>query len=148
MRITLVPRGDAAPGLCPYCRDPVPHDARDVAGCPRCGVRLHRECHGQLVRCPSIGCLAPVRHFTGVRGVIVGERFEVYQQLGRERYGMTVERAARLRQGAWVMHPGPFNRGLEIDGAVADGERSLILKQVAAGPPVRMAVLHACVYAG
>lgn len=66
----------------------------------------------------------------------------------RERYGMTVERAARLRQGAWVMHPGPFNRGLEIDGAVADGERSLILKQVAAGPPVRMAVLHACVNAG
>jgi aspartate carbamoyltransferase catalytic subunit len=39
------------------------------------------------------------------------------------------------------MHPGPINRGLEIDGVVADGERSLILEQVANGVPVRMAVL-------
>ncbi len=70
---------------------------------------------------------------------------EVSREEYRARFGMTVERADRLREGAWVMHPGPFNRGLEIDGPVADGERSLILDQVAHGPPVRMAVLHACV---
>ncbi len=63
----------------------------------------------------------------------------------RERFGMTTERAGRLKDGAWVMHPGPFNRGLEIDGEVADGGRSLILRQVACGPPVRTAVLDACI---
>jgi len=40
-----------------------------------------------------------------------------------------------------VMHPGPMNRGVEIDDVVADGERSLILEQVANGVPVRMAVI-------
>ena len=62
----------------------------------------------------------------------------------RELYGMTVERAARLKQGAIVMHPGPMNRGIEIDGEVADGPRSVILKQVAHGVAVRMAVLVVC----
>jgi aspartate carbamoyltransferase catalytic subunit len=59
----------------------------------------------------------------------------------RERWGLTVERAERMRPGAWVMHPGPINRGLEIDGEVADGARSLVLGQVANGPRVRMAAL-------
>ncbi|MEO1535783.1 MAG: hypothetical protein AAFS11_09540 [Planctomycetota bacterium] len=39
------------------------------------------------------------------------------------------------------MHPGPVNRGLELDGPVADGKRSIVLKQVSAGVLVRMAVL-------
>jgi aspartate carbamoyltransferase catalytic subunit len=39
------------------------------------------------------------------------------------------------------MHPGPINRGVEIDAAAADGDRSLILEQVANGVPVRMAVI-------
>jgi aspartate carbamoyltransferase catalytic subunit len=42
-----------------------------------------------------------------------------------------------------IMHPGPMNRGVEIDDATADGERSLILRQVANGVPVRMAVIAA-----
>jgi aspartate carbamoyltransferase catalytic subunit len=62
----------------------------------------------------------------------------------RELYGMTVERAARLKKGAIVMHPGPMNRGLEIDGEVADGPRSVIFKQVAHGVAVRMAALIVC----
>jgi aspartate carbamoyltransferase catalytic subunit len=41
-----------------------------------------------------------------------------------------------------VMHPGPMNRGVEIDDAVADGPQSLILRQVANGVAVRMAVLE------
>jgi aspartate carbamoyltransferase catalytic subunit len=63
----------------------------------------------------------------------------------REGYGLTVERAARLKPGAVVLHPGPMNRGLEIDAAVADGPRSVILKQVAHGVAVRMAALGLCI---
>ena len=57
------------------------------------------------------------------------------------RYGMTGERADRLGPDAVVMHPGPMNRGVEIDPSVADGERSLITTQVRNGVAVRMAVL-------
>lgn len=59
----------------------------------------------------------------------------------REFFAMTSERAARLRPGAWIMHPGPMNRGLEIDQDVADGPRSLIRRQVTTGVFVRMAAL-------
>jgi aspartate carbamoyltransferase catalytic subunit len=65
----------------------------------------------------------------------------------REFYGLTVERAGRMKRGAVVMHPGPMNRGLEIDGEVADGERSVILKQTAHGVAARMAALSLCVEA-
>ena len=57
------------------------------------------------------------------------------------RYGMNAERLSMLKPAAVVMHPGPINRGVEIDDAAADGERSLILEQVANGVPVRMAVI-------
>jgi aspartate carbamoyltransferase catalytic subunit len=56
-----------------------------------------------------------------------------------ERWGVTRE---RLRPGQKVMHPGPMNRGVEIDGAVADHVDSLIVTQVRAGLVVRMAVLY------
>lgn len=65
----------------------------------------------------------------------------------RELYAMTEERAGRMKRGAVVMHPGPINRGLELDSAVADGARSVIFRQVANGVPVRMAALSACVAA-
>ena len=55
------------------------------------------------------------------------------------RWGITPE---RLRPGQKVMHPGPINRGVEIDGRVADSPESLILEQVQAGLAVRMAVLQ------
>jgi aspartate carbamoyltransferase catalytic subunit len=58
-------------------------------------------------------------------------------------YGMTIERAARLPKNALIMHPGPMNRGVEIDSAVADGAQSLIREQVEMGVAVRMAVLEA-----
>jgi aspartate carbamoyltransferase catalytic subunit len=57
------------------------------------------------------------------------------------RFGLTRARAARLRPDAVVMHPGPMNRGVEIDPAVADGTRALVTQQVANGIAVRMAVL-------
>lgn len=58
-----------------------------------------------------------------------------------KRYGLTLERATRMRPDALVMHPGPMNRGVEIAGAVADGPASVIDEQVTNGVAVRMAVL-------
>ncbi len=58
------------------------------------------------------------------------------------RYGLTQSRLDTARPGAWVMHPGPINRGVEIDSVVADGPRSLILDQVRHGVLVRMAVMQ------
>ncbi|MCH2153210.1 MAG: aspartate carbamoyltransferase catalytic subunit [Phycisphaerales bacterium] len=57
------------------------------------------------------------------------------------RYGLTVDRASRLRPDVPVLHPGPVNRGIEIDPEVVDGDRSLILNQVTCGVAARMAVL-------
>ena len=56
-------------------------------------------------------------------------------------YGLTPERLEHAKRDAIVMHPGPMNRGVEIDSAVADGERSVILPQVTFGIAVRMAVM-------
>jgi aspartate carbamoyltransferase catalytic subunit len=58
-------------------------------------------------------------------------------------YGLTETRLRRAAPDAVVMHPGPMNRGVEIDAAVADGPQSLVLRQVANGVAVRMAVLEA-----
>lgn len=65
----------------------------------------------------------------------------------RRFYALTRERAARMKPGAVVMHPGPINRGIELDEAVADGPRSVILRQVANGVRVRMAILEWCLSA-
>ncbi|RMG56855.1 MAG: aspartate carbamoyltransferase catalytic subunit, partial [Gammaproteobacteria bacterium] len=56
-------------------------------------------------------------------------------------YGLTPERLRRARPDAIVMHPGPANRGVEIDSRVADGPQSVILEQVSNGIAVRMAVM-------
>ena len=56
-------------------------------------------------------------------------------------YGLTLEKLARAKPDAIVMHPGPMNRGVEIDSAVADGQQSVILPQVTFGIAVRMAVM-------
>ena len=56
-------------------------------------------------------------------------------------YGLTAEKLARAKPDAIVMHPGPMNRGVEIDSAVTDGVQSVILPQVTFGIAVRMAVM-------
>ena len=56
-------------------------------------------------------------------------------------FGLTQERLALAKPDAIVMHPGPMNRGVEIDSKVADGAQSVILKQVTFGIAVRMAVM-------
>lgn len=57
-------------------------------------------------------------------------------------YGITKERLKKLDKQIVIMHPGPINRGVEIDSDVADGENSIILQQVENGVAVRMAVLY------
>jgi aspartate carbamoyltransferase catalytic subunit len=56
-------------------------------------------------------------------------------------FGLDARVLARAKPDAIVMHPGPINRGVEIDSRIADGPRSVILEQVEAGVAVRMAVL-------
>jgi aspartate carbamoyltransferase catalytic subunit len=57
-------------------------------------------------------------------------------------FGLNARRLALAKPDAIVMHPGPMNRGVEIDPTIADGERSVILDQVEAGVAVRMSVLY------
>ena len=60
----------------------------------------------------------------------------------RELFGLSVERIKRHSKDLVVMHPGPMNRGTEIDSAVADSDRAIILDQVLNGVASRMAILY------
>ena len=66
----------------------------------------------------------------------------------RALYGLTAARLGRLRPDSLIMHPGPMNRGVEIDPEAADDPRAVVLEQVASGVPVRMAVLYQLVGPG
>ena len=71
-----------------------------------------------------------------MRGALIPSEQEYFNL-----YGLTPEKLALADKDAIVMHPGPMNRGLEIDSAVADGPRSVILPQVTNGIAVRMAIM-------
>jgi len=71
-----------------------------------------------------------------MRGALLPSAREYFRN-----YGLTPERLRLARPDAIVMHPGPMNRGVEIDSRVADGTQSVILPQVTFGIAVRMAVL-------
>lgn len=58
-----------------------------------------------------------------------------------ERYGLTIERERNMKSDAIIMHPGPVNRGVEIDAALVEAERSRIFKQMQNGVYIRMAIL-------
>jgi len=74
------------------------------------------------------------------------QRKEYFPGLGEyvALFGLTKVRAEKLKPSCLIMHPGPINRGVEIDSEVADGKQSVILEQVTNGIAVRMAVLYAC----
>jgi aspartate carbamoyltransferase catalytic subunit len=74
------------------------------------------------------------------------QRKEYFPGIGEytQLFGLTKERAKRLKPDCLIMHPGPINRGVEIDSEVADGLQSVILEQVTNGLAVRMAVLFLC----
>jgi aspartate carbamoyltransferase catalytic subunit len=59
-------------------------------------------------------------------------------------FGLNEARAEWLKEDAIIMHPGPINRGVEIDSSLADSSRSVILEQVTNGIAVRMAALYLC----
>ena len=63
-------------------------------------------------------------------------------------YGLTEERLKLTAEDAIVMHPGPMNRGVEIESSIADSDRSVILQQVTNGIAVRMAVLSMAMQSG
>ena len=63
-------------------------------------------------------------------------------------YGLTAARARRMKPHAFVMHPGPMNRGIEIDPDVADGPTSVVAHQVRNGVAARMAVLERAMRVG
>ena len=71
-----------------------------------------------------------------MKGALLPSADEYYS-----RYGLTTERLKLAAPDAIVMHPGPTNRGVEIEGLVADGPQSVILQQVTFGIAVRMAVM-------
>jgi aspartate carbamoyltransferase catalytic subunit len=71
-----------------------------------------------------------------MRGALLPSAQEYFKH-----YGLTPEKLAYAQSDAIVMHPGPMNRGVEIDSAVADGPQSVILQQVTFGIAVRMAVM-------
>ena len=74
------------------------------------------------------------------------QRKEYFPSLGEYTalFGLTKQRAEKLKPDALIMHPGPINRGVEIDSDLADSGRSVILDQVTNGLAVRMAVLFLC----
>ena len=65
----------------------------------------------------------------------------------RKLFGLTEKRKGLLKEGALILHPGPINRGVELDSSVADSSQSVILQQVTHGIYVRMAALHLCLEA-
>ena len=71
-----------------------------------------------------------------MKGAVLPSEHEYYQL-----YGLTEEKLSMARPDITVMHPGPINRGVEMDSQVADGPRSVILQQVTYGIAVRMAVM-------
>jgi aspartate carbamoyltransferase catalytic subunit len=101
------------------------------------GVRVIHRLDDVLESCDVINLLR-IQHER--------QRKEYFPGLGEyiSLFGLTKARAARLKPDCLVMHPGPINRGVEIDSDVADGTRSVILEQVTNGLAVRMAVLYLC----
>jgi aspartate carbamoyltransferase catalytic subunit len=71
-----------------------------------------------------------------MKGAVLPSEHEYYQL-----YGLTEEKLSMARPDITVMHPGPINRGVEMESQVADGPRSVILQQVTYGIAVRMAVM-------
>lgn len=104
------------------------------------GAKVERDLDAVLGRADAVQLLRVQFERHGGRGIASRREY-------RAGYALTVARARRMRPDAVVMHPGPMNRGMEIDDAVADGDgielpRSIVLDQVSCGVAVRMAALE------
>ena len=98
------------------------------------GVQVYRDMDAGLDNVDVIVALRVQRE--RIQGPLLSGESEYFQ-----RYGVTPERLRRARSDVLVMHPGPINRGVEIDSRVADGKHAVILQQVSHGIAVRMAIL-------
>jgi aspartate carbamoyltransferase catalytic subunit len=98
------------------------------------GVRVHHDMRAGLAGCDVVVMLRLQNE--RMKGALLPSSGEYFKH-----YGLTPDKLALAKPDAIVMHPGPMNRGVEIDSAVADGERSVILPQVTFGIAVRMAVM-------
>jgi len=106
------------------------------AGIDRLGVEVHNSMREGLADADIVMMLRLQRERM-VSSLIPSQR-EYFHF-----YGLDSEKLARAKPDALIMHPGPMNRGVEIDSNVADGARSVIREQVEMGVAVRMAVLQA-----
>ena len=98
------------------------------------GVRAYSDMRAGLKDCDVVVMLR--LQSERMKGAFLPSAGEYFKH-----YGLTTEKLALAKPDVIVMHPGPMNRGVEIDSAVADGERSVILPQVTFGIAVRMAVM-------
>jgi len=98
------------------------------------GVRVFHDMHEGLRDCDVIVMLR--LQSERMKGALLPSAQEFFKH-----YGLTDDKLAVAKHDAIVMHPGPMNRGVEIDSPVADGPQSVILPQVTFGIAVRMAVM-------
>jgi aspartate carbamoyltransferase catalytic subunit len=106
------------------------------AGIERMGVEVFRDMRAGLKDADIVMMLRLQRE--RMNGALVPSTKEYFRY-----FGLDEEKLRWARPDALVMHPGPLNRGVEIDSLVADGAQSLIREQVEMGVAVRMAVLEA-----
>jgi aspartate carbamoyltransferase catalytic subunit len=106
------------------------------AGVERLGATIHRDMREGLKGADVVMMLR--LQLERMSGAYIPSTREYYRF-----YGLDADKLAAAKPGALVMHPGPMNRGVEIDYAVADGVQSVIREQVEMGVAVRMAVLDA-----
>ena len=106
------------------------------SGIEKFGVEVHRTMETGLSGCDVVMMLR--LQLERMSGAFVPSAREYYAF-----HGLTAEKLKLAAPHALVMHPGPMNRGIEIDSAVADGPQSVIREQVEMGVAVRMAVLDA-----
>ena len=107
------------------------------AGVESWGVEVFHDMEAGLAGCDVVMMLR--LQLERMRGAFVPSRREYFRYFGLDR-----AKLAHANPGAWVMHPGPMNRGVEIGSDVADDpEVSLITRQVETGVAMRMAILHA-----
>ena len=114
----------------------VPHEMESLVDSDRDGSGSLRIEHDLDAVLPEVDAIMMLRvQFERHGGEGIDEQYS-------QRFGLNTTRADQLRDGVPVLHPGPINRGIELDPEVADGSRSLVLDQVTCGVAVRMAVLQ------
>jgi aspartate carbamoyltransferase catalytic subunit len=98
------------------------------------GVHIHHDMKNGIKDCDVVVMLRLQNE--RMNGALLPSAGEFFKH-----YGLTADKLKLAKPDAIVMHPGPMNRGVEIESAVADGKQSVILPQVTFGIAVRMAVM-------